>query len=180
MIYMVEMALDDTAREAEWHDWYLRHIRKLLTVPGFRASQRFRAVTATASPFVALHEVEDAGVLSSPQYRALGGRANTGEWQHRMSNWHRNLLEGLEQTPDVPERAYLLVIDERSEAKLPAETELHWLRAVGLDRTVQNRALAIVGSEEPFASLCRRDERLRLFCPITAKLRADPQPQPTA
>ena len=32
MIYMVEMAFDNAARQAEWDTWYVAHIRKLLTV----------------------------------------------------------------------------------------------------------------------------------------------------
>ena len=38
MIYMVEMDMRLDDREAEWHEWYLAHIKVLLTVPGFRAS----------------------------------------------------------------------------------------------------------------------------------------------
>jgi hypothetical protein len=53
MIYMVEMALLDTARRAEWE-----------------ASQRFEALHAAASPFVALHEVDSADVFTGPTYRA--------------------------------------------------------------------------------------------------------------
>lgn len=171
MIYMVEMALEAPAREAEWHDWYLAHIKQLLTIPGFRATQRFHAVGATPAPFVALHEVADAGVLSSAQYRSLGGPTNTGEWQQLMSHWHRNLFEGLDQTPDVAADKYLLVVDERAASELPTGVKLLWLNAVGLDQSVKKRALAVVDSEEPFASLCRTNKRLRLFRPLTAKLR---------
>ena len=37
MIYMVEMDFPHPERLREWHEWYLAHIRVLLTVPGFRA-----------------------------------------------------------------------------------------------------------------------------------------------
>src|SRR5262249_26990178 len=119
MIYMVEMALDDRAREAEWHAWYLSHIRKLLAVPGFNASQRFAALHDTPSPFLALHEVASAALFESREYRAVGGPSGTGEWQHRMSNWHRNLYEGLEATPEVAPHEFLLVVDEGGEGALP-------------------------------------------------------------
>ena len=34
MIYMVEMALLDTARRAEWEAWYVGHQHRLLSIPG--------------------------------------------------------------------------------------------------------------------------------------------------
>ena len=61
MIYMVEMDFPHPERLPEWHAWYMAHIRVLLTVPGFRASQRFEAITPTPSPYLALHEVASAG-----------------------------------------------------------------------------------------------------------------------
>src|SRR5512132_1707996 len=70
MIYMVEMALLDTARRAEWDAWYVAHQHRLLSIPGFRASQRFEAIHPAPSPFVALHEVASADVFTSPPYRA--------------------------------------------------------------------------------------------------------------
>src|SRR6266850_2621179 len=89
MIYMVEMALLDTGRRAEWEAWYVGHQHRLLSVPGIRASQRFEALRAAASPFVALHEVDSPEVFTGPAYRAKAGPTNTGEWQTKMGNWHR-------------------------------------------------------------------------------------------
>ena len=57
MLYMVEMELPDRSREAQWHDWYVAHIRKLLTLDGYFASQRFEALTPRAAPFLAIHDV---------------------------------------------------------------------------------------------------------------------------
>ena len=58
MLYMVEMDFRNPAREADWHVWYLGHVAKLIrNVPGFRASQRFRAITPTPSPWLAMHDV---------------------------------------------------------------------------------------------------------------------------
>jgi hypothetical protein len=64
MIYMVGMALLDTARRVEWDAWYVAHQHRLLSIPGFRASQRFEAIHAAPSPFVALHEVDSPGAAS--------------------------------------------------------------------------------------------------------------------
>ena len=143
MIYMVEMALLDTARRAEWEAWYVGHQHRLLSIPGIHASQRFEALRAAASPFVALHEVDSADVFTGPTYRAKAGPTNTGEWQTKMNNWHRNLFDR-EHTPDVAMDARLLVIEPDGGAALPATISVAWMKAVGLDRTVERRGLAVV------------------------------------
>ena len=78
MIYMVEMALLDIARRAEWDAWYVAHQHHLLTIPGIHASQRFECVHAAAAPFVALHEVDGPQVFTSNAYRDQAGPSNTG------------------------------------------------------------------------------------------------------
>ena len=119
MIYMVEMDFPHPERLAEWHAWYLAHIRVLQTVPGFRASQRFQAITPTPSPYLALHEVASPAIFESPEYRARGGPASTGEWRALQTNWHRNLLDGLDETPEVPDDKFLVVLRNARDAGLP-------------------------------------------------------------
>src|SRR5215472_15600352 len=53
MIYMVQMALLDAARRAEWDAWYVAHQHRLLAIPGIHASQRFECIHIAAAPFVA-------------------------------------------------------------------------------------------------------------------------------
>ncbi len=101
MLYMVEMDLPDRSREVAWHAWYVSHIRKLLTVTGYNGAQRFRALAASASPFLAIHDVDDAGVFDSAEYHAVGGPTGTGQWQALMTNWHRNLFTGCDAMPAV-------------------------------------------------------------------------------
>ena len=73
MIYMVEMDFRNPAREADWHAWYLGHVAKLIrNVPGFSASQRFRAITPTPSPWLAMHAVVSGAVFESKEYKANG------------------------------------------------------------------------------------------------------------
>ena len=143
MIYMVEMNLLDTARRAEWDAWYVAHQHRLLSIPGFRASQRFEAIHPAASPFVALHEVDSADVLTSPAYRGKAGPNNTGEWQAKMNNWHRNLF-ALDHTPDVPMDVRLVVVEIEGATALPADVPVTWMNAVGLDRSVPRRGLAVM------------------------------------
>jgi hypothetical protein len=145
MIYMVEMALLDTARRAEWDAWYVEHQHRLLSIPGFRASQRFETIHPAASPFVALHEVDSADIFTSPTYRGKAGPTNTGEWQAKMSNWHRNLFD-LAHSPDVPLDARLVVVEADAAPALPRDADVSWMNAVGLDRSVPRRGLSVMPS----------------------------------
>ena len=81
---MVEMALLDLAQRAEWDAWYVAHQHRLLSIPGFRASQPFEAIHAATSPFVAIHEVDSPDVFTSASYRAQAGPTNTGPWRQKM------------------------------------------------------------------------------------------------
>jgi len=173
MIYMVEMDMRLDDREAEWHAWYLAHIKILLTVPGFRASQRFRAVLPCPAPYLALHQVDSGAIFDSPEYRSRGGPGSTGDWRERHSNWRRNLLDGLAETPDVPPNAHLLRLENARDVLLPAGIAVTWIKAVGLDRDAQEFGLAVIGDPAPLMELARSDTRVRLYRPISEKLREE-------
>ncbi len=144
MIYMVEMALLDAARRTEWEAWYTAHQHRLLSIPGIHASQRFECIHAAAAPFVALHEVDGPQVFSLRRVPRKRRPANTGEWQTKMGNWHRNVFRGLDHTPDVPMDARLVVVERNCEGALPRDADLRWLEAVGLDQSVRRRGLAVM------------------------------------
>lgn len=169
MIYMVEMALRDTARRAEWDAWYVAHQHRLLAIPGFRASQRFEAIHPATSPFVALHEVDTADVFTSAAYRAQAGPTNTGEWRTRMDNWHRNLFDA-DHAPDVPDGARLVVIEHDTPAATTNGVGVTWMTAVGLDRSVPRRGLAVVAA--PAAGALVGEAGIRVLAPIGPRLRA--------
>ena len=169
MIYMVEMALLDAARRAEWDAWYVAHQHRLLSISGFRASQRFEAIHPATSPFVALHEVDSADIFTSPAYREKAGPTNTGDWQSKMSNWHRNLF-ALDATPDVPMDARLVVVETDGAASLPAGAPVTWMDAVGLDRSVPRRGLAVMPPVT--ADRLAGAPGLRVLKPIGPRLRA--------
>ncbi len=172
MIYMVEMDFPHPERLAEWHAWYLAHIRVLQTVPGFRASQRFQAITPTPSPYLALHEVASPAMFDSPEYRARGGPASTGEWRQLQTNWHRNLLDGLDETPDVPSGKFLVVLRNGRDGGFPVDGQISWLQGVGLDGTAEECGIAIVADPAPLVAIANRDERVRVYRPISEKIRA--------
>jgi hypothetical protein len=173
VIYMVEMGFPHPERLAEWHRWYMQHIGILLTVPGFCASQRFEAVVDNPSPYLALHEVASADLFQSESYRNRGGPASVGEWRSLQTNWHRNLLYGLDETPEVPSGGCLLLLRDARDVKLPAGIAVDWLRGAGLDGTVKECGLAVLLGAGAVIELARRDRRLRVFRPISDKVRAD-------
>ena len=170
VIYMVEMDMRLGDREAEWHEWYLAHIRVLLSVPGFRASQRFQSILPAPAPYLALHQVDSAAIFDSAEYRSRGGPGSTGDWRTLHLNWRRNLLDGLAATPDVPAGAHLLRLENASEIVLPAGISVAWTKAVGLDRDSDEFGLAVIADPAPLIDLVRADPRVRLYRPISEKL----------
>ena len=92
MIYMVECAFTDPTREEEWNVFYGGDkLTTLLNLPGFRASQRFRAVTDVPAPYLAVHSIRDKTVLNQRVYRDAGGGTFSG-WDDLVTNWDRNLF----------------------------------------------------------------------------------------
>jgi hypothetical protein len=167
---MVEMDFRNPAREADWHVWYLGHVARLIrSVPGFRASQRFRAITPTPSPWLALHDVASAAVFDSAEYRASGGPASTGEWQAQHTNWHRNLLSGIDNTPDVPLDAHLLFAEGDAKVPAPYAATLTRLEPAGLDRTSKGLGLAVIPAGRLTAGLFDL-AGVRLFKPISPRI----------
>src|SRR5690242_7943773 len=172
MIYMVEMDFPHPERLAEWHAWYLAHVRVLQRVPGFRASQRFQAITETPSPYLALHEVASPAVFECPEYRARGGPASVGQWRSLQTNWHRNLLDGLDETPEVPPDRFLAVLRDARATGVPVHPPIACRRGVGLDGTAGACGLAIVADPGPLVEIARREERVSVYRPISEKIRA--------
>ena len=124
--------------------YIVAHQHTLLSIPGVHASQRFETIHKTDSPFVALHEVDSPEIFASPAYRDRAGPTNTGEWQTKMRNWHRNVFDGVEHTPDVASDSRLLVVEAEGRMALPDGVGVAWMSAVGLDRSVARRGLAVV------------------------------------
>lgn len=169
MIYTVECAFADPARENAWNAWYdAEKLEALLSVPGFRASQRFRAVTDAPAPYLAIHSIRDAAVLGQRAYGDAGGGA-FGGWDDLVTNWDRNLFTGMEAAPEVSAEEWLVMLDDPAAAKEAQGASFAWLEIAGLDRTVPRRGLAIV-DQETGAELAReKAAMLRVFEPITGR-----------
>jgi hypothetical protein len=169
VIYTVECAFSDPAREAEWNAYYSGpKLAAVLSVPGFRTSQRFRAITPCDSPYYAMHSLRDADVLGA-QYKGVGGGSFGGGWDDMITNWHRNLFVGLDMAPDVPADACLLVQDDPVGDGAVGEVDFAWLDIAGLDRSVTRRGLAIVDRAAAAKLVEAHGEAVRLFEPITER-----------
>lgn len=161
MLYMVEMDFRNPAREADWHIWYLQHIAKLIrVVPGFRASQRFRAITPTASPWLAMHDVVSADVLSTVPAGVRLPR-------------YRNLFDGIDSTPEVPPDAHLLVSEGDAHVPGPVGARITRLASVGLDRSSESRGIAIIAAGRLTAGLFDLPG-VRILKPISPRITGEP------
>ena len=87
-----------------------------------------------------------------------------------MGHWRRNLF-GVDHTPDVPTDARLVVVEVDSGPALPDHVSVRWMEAVGLDRSVPRRGLAVI----PPATADRLvgTPGIRVLKPIGARLRAE-------
>jgi hypothetical protein len=168
MIYVVEMDFRNAEREHDWHTWYLMHTAHLVrTVPGFTGTQRFRALTPTPSPWLALHEVAGPEVFESKEYKSGGGPASTGEWKDQHTNWYRNLFDGCRETPSVAYDQHLLMGE--GDAALPPGLKAVRLTSVGLDRTSKGRSIAVVPAGALTATMFDLPG-VRVFKPISPKM----------
>jgi hypothetical protein len=171
VLYIVEMEFTYTEQLTEWHAWYNNHLLTLLSVPGFRSAQRFKSITPTVSPYLALYTLDSAAVIDSPAYRQKGGPASTEPWRSRMTQWHRNLCEGLDEAPTVPLIGWVAVFD-RATASAPAlPAGYHRLIPTGLDRTIVERGLkwGATAADRPQPSV-QNGVSLRVYQPLAERM----------
>lgn len=170
MIYVVEMDFRNPAREHDWHVWYLEHTTYLVrTIPGFTGTQRFRCLTQSASPWLAMHEVTGPEVFESKEYKAGGGPASTGDWAKEHTNWVRNVFDGVRETPNVAYDQHLLMAEGDAVLPQPFQARAIRLTGVGLDRTSTHRSIALIPAGGLTAGMFGL-AGVRIFKPITPKI----------
>ena len=54
MIFISQSGITDHTRETQWDQWYIEHLRIMVTVPGISSAQRFKADTPGFPPSVPL------------------------------------------------------------------------------------------------------------------------------
>ena len=143
MIFMSQSGITDDARESDWDRWYVEHLNIMVSVPGIGSAQRFKTSTQGHPPSLAMYSVVSPNVFQDPYYLSVRGM---GEWLELIDRQHyrRNLFEGLERAPEVPEDRVLLVADRHTPDDDLADVEWTWLQCVAIDRSTPYRGIAIV------------------------------------
>lgn len=169
MIYTVECSFADPGSEAEWNDFYsLDKLPALISVGGFHTSQRFKALTTGCPFYLALHSIDSLDVLAGEEYRQKGG-GNFARWQQHITDWHRNLYDGLDRAPDVGPDELLLISSVGAQALAELGLAPSHLRAIALEKSPAQRWLAKVGRAQlPTAD--RLPRGLHAYEAMTAQL----------
>src|SRR5580693_6623966 len=136
MIFFSESALIEPSRLPEWGEWYKGHLAAMTSVPGVLSAQRFAALGPGVPPSLAMYTVTSPAVFQSEIYLSVRGMGPwvglVDETQHR-----RNLFDGAERAPEIPEGGVLAVADcEAPPGPIDEPIDgVTWLTAAGLDRT---------------------------------------------
>jgi hypothetical protein len=167
MLYVVELNFVNGMKDAErFMPFYAEHMRDLRTTPGLTTAQRFHSLFPVASPFMQVYTITDASVMQSRAYKSVGGPGHpiVDDHARSLTDWYRNVFDGMEKMPEVPLDSHLVVVDGRENAAgLPA-LPFTWLKSVALDRSVDERGMAIVADIEPLKSLV--GPKVRIFRPM--------------
>jgi len=174
MIFMSQSGLTDTARQAEWDQWYLTHLQVMLTVNGIHSAQRFVLIQGDNAPSLALYTIASPEVLQDAYYMQIRGM---GEWLPLIDRRHyrRNVFAGLDVAPEVPAASVLLVADRQQPEPMLASIAWTWLEAIALDRRPPYRGVAIVS--RPTAPGVQ-GAGIASYRPVTSRLSAPPETGP--
>ena len=94
MLYIVECSYADPESEAGWNRFYSEDkLPALVSVSGFRASQRFRALSSGCPVYLAIHTIEHGDTLASEAYRQKGG-GSFSRWQPAAARGVRSAAPG--------------------------------------------------------------------------------------
>ena len=171
MIFFSESALIEPSRRPEWDEWYKGHLAAMASVPGVLSAQRFAAMGAGVPPSLAMYTVASPAVFQNETYLSVRGMGPwvglVDETQHR-----RNLFDGLDTAPDIPEGGVLAAADRDAPEDVAGIT---WLAAAGLDRTTPYRGIGVF----PDVASARRaiGNRAALYRPVTARFAGAPEPR---
>ena len=171
MIYTVECSFADPACEAEWNDFYsLNKLPALISVTGFHTSQRFKALGSGCPVYLAVHTIDGLDVLTGTEYLLKGG-GNFARWQRRITDWHRNLYDGLDRAPAVASGEFLVVCQGDAEPLLNAGIALFAMHAVALEKCPEHRWIGALDQQSAHTA-ARLSSQVQLYAPMTPQLRS--------
>ena len=178
MLYMVECGFSDPAHEQAWSDYYTRRkLDEVLAVPGFRTSQRFKALAAIPAPYLAIHSVDSLEVMTGDAYGSLGGGSFDRTYQGYIINWHRNLFGGLDRAPAIAEHEFLAVSDQVPEKVSGAGVSFTWLAIAGLDASTPQRGIARIDRAQAEALVKTQQGLIDVYAPMMPQ-RQEPAGKP--
>jgi hypothetical protein len=110
-----------------------------------------------------MYSVASAAVFEDPYYQKIRGM---GAWLPLIDRayYRRNLFEGLDAAPEVPQDHGLWVADRPSPVLVLKDIDFTWLKSVALDRSTPYRGIAVVppGADESLA----RDAGVGVYKPF--------------
>ncbi|MGM4981101.1 MULTISPECIES: hypothetical protein [Rhizobium] len=169
MIYTVECSFADPHSEAEWNEFYsLDKLPALISVSGFQTSQRFKALSRGCPVYLAIHSIDGLDVLTGEKYRKKGG-GNFARWQQHITDWHRNLYDGVERAPAIDEGEYLALSAKGPEPLIRLGLAPQAMQAVAMEKFPEYRWLAKVERTKT-PDLERLPEDVHIYEPMTTQL----------
>lgn len=142
VIYTVECSFAAPALEAEWNKFYsFNKLPALISVTDFRTSQRFKALSTGCPTYLAIHTIERLDVLTGAEYREKGG-GNFARWQQDITDWRRNVYDGIDLAPAVGEEELLALCESGSGPLIKMGLTPSALHAVALEKFPERRWLA--------------------------------------
>lgn len=172
MIYTVECSFSDTNSEAEWNNFYsLEKLPALISVRGFHSSQRLKALSAGCPRYLALHTIDGLDVLNGEEYRRKGG-GNFARWQMHITDWHRNLYDGLDRAPAVRPHEILAVSASGPQSLIELGLTRSAIRAVELEKFPAQRWLGTLDRAQ-LSAIDRLPHDLHVYEAMTAQLTKD-------
>ena len=164
---MVEMHYPLKDDREKFNEFYHKHISMLLTIEGFISAQRYECIHETDSPFLAIYKQRDTQVITSLNYTSRAGRDSVDPaFKLKMTNWHRNLVEGSIDNMDVRVGGLLTLIDRLTSESPDLPESFTSLKVIGLDSTIFERGVVIRQNGNPCCPNHTDGWNIRTFRPI--------------
>ena len=168
-IYMVQHAFSRPDWEEEWNAWYAGNLKVLMSVPGFRTGQRFKALDGSPPRYMAVYAVDSPDVFVSKRYMdAGGGGTNSQRFRPAYQVWIRNLFEGIDAAPEIRDGEYLVSVDSDARGLDVPGAQLTWLESTGFHKTTPYRGIGVASGNQ--AGALRMMTNVTLYRPITRQL----------
>ncbi|CPR21316.1 sugar ABC transporter [Brenneria goodwinii] len=169
MIYTVECSFADPGSEAEWNDFYSwDKLPALISVNGFHTSQRFKAVSRGCPVYLAIYSIDGLAILTGEEYRQKGG-GNFARWQPHITDWRRNLYDGVERAPAIGEGEYLALSATGPEPLIRLGLTPYALHAVAMEKFPEYRWFAKV-DRAMAPDIEQLPEDVQVYAPMTKQL----------